>query len=138
MNSNEFCLSWGCQLSRRGMKLPEPGTSLDRSLQSGSLRSNPLFGGSPPFRGGPRLPIKHKRFSPGLESAALRSFQFILMCSQAREPHESEAAALAALLRKKRQEGWEACCLGHGDRATLLQRKGGLPCVGLCRLFVIS
>ncbi|CAK9060045.1 unnamed protein product, partial [Durusdinium trenchii] len=47
------------------MKLPEPGTSLDRSLQSGSLRSNPLFGGSPPFRGGPRLPIKHKRFSPG-------------------------------------------------------------------------
>eukprot|EP00438_Fugacium_kawagutii_P001615 Skav204369 [mRNA] locus=scaffold866:116170:125507:+ [translate_table: standard] len=39
--------------------------SSDFGKQSGSLRLNPLFGGSGPFRGGPRLPIKRKRFAPG-------------------------------------------------------------------------
>eukprot|EP00435_Cladocopium_sp_Y103_P019816 s2518_g4.t2 len=57
------------------MKLTEPKESTKaqsmqslQSLQSpksGSLRLNPLFGGSPPYRGGPRLPVKRKRYMPG-------------------------------------------------------------------------
>jgi len=54
------------------MKLDEPGKSslttqsmTTLSPKSGSLRVNPLFGGSPPYRGGPRLPIKRKRSVPG-------------------------------------------------------------------------
>ena len=30
-------------------------------MSSGSLRSNPAFGGSGPYRGGPRLPVKHSK-----------------------------------------------------------------------------
>ena len=54
------------QLERLGMKLPER-SEMKAPQQSGSLRSNPLFGGSPPFRGGPRLPMKHKKLAPGAE-----------------------------------------------------------------------
>ena len=51
-----------------GMKLDEGKSSLTTmSPSSGSLRVNPLFGGSPPYRGGPRLPIKRKRSVPGLD-----------------------------------------------------------------------
>ncbi|CAE7344703.1 unnamed protein product [Symbiodinium natans] len=31
------------------------------AMSSGSLRSNPAFGGSGPYRGGPRLPVKHSK-----------------------------------------------------------------------------
>lgn len=61
----------------QGMKLTEPkeptkAQSMQslQSLQSpksGSLRLNPLFGGSPPYRGGPRLPVKRKRYMSGLD-----------------------------------------------------------------------
>ena len=64
------------------MKLTEPKESTKaqsmqslqslQSLQSpksGSLRLNPLFGGSPPYRGGPRLPVKRKRYVPGLDGS---------------------------------------------------------------------
>ena len=68
-------------LGERGMKLDEPGKSslttqsmTTLSPKSGSLRVNPLFGGSPPYRGGPRLPIKRKRSVPGLDVTMIFSW----------------------------------------------------------------